>query len=125
MKSTSAFSIWFRGAGLPLGAASCVAILLAASPAAAGQCARGQIYWKSKHKCIEKAEAAKLGFYHGPIPNKSKSAPPEPVESASEPAPATPEPPIPPSEAMERPVASASPYGDLVLEEFAKDKSSF
>ena len=48
-----------------------------AAPAAATQCPRGQFLWKSKGKCIDKAEAAKLGIYHGPIPKQDqpKAAP--------------------------------------------------
>lgn len=41
---------------------------VATTGVAQAQCPRGQIFWKSKNSCIDKAEAAKLGFYHGPLP---------------------------------------------------------
>jgi hypothetical protein len=132
MKKVFAFQLSLRAAGLTLAGAS-LAIGLAASPAGAEQCPRGQIFWKSKKSCVDKAEAAKLGFYHGPVPAQNKptdKAEPEtpadenPADAAatpSEPEPATVQPAaVQPAAADSAP--KPSPYGELVLEEFAKAK---
>lgn len=127
MKKVFAFHLSLRAAGLTL-AGACFALCLAAAPAGAEQCPRGQIFWKSKKSCVDKAEAAKLGFYHGPIPapNKptDKAEPETPAEETPADAAATPPEPEP---ATVQPAAAdsapkPSPYGELVLEEFAKAK---
>ncbi|MDI9849335.1 hypothetical protein QM467_14855 [Rhodoblastus sp. 17X3] len=127
MKQLFAFHVSLRGAGLTLAVAACLALGLASSPAGAEQCARGQIFWKSKKTCVDKAEAAKLGFYHGPVPAQNKTgdkAEPE-TPAAEEPAAAAVTPPEPDPAAVQPAAAIApkpSPYGELVLEEFAKAK---
>jgi hypothetical protein len=120
-----------------LAAASGLVLALAA-PGSAMQCPRSQIFWKSKNKCIEKAEAAKLGFYHGPIPkqDQTKPAPAQPAaETAAPPAPdapaapqqpAAPEPaalqPFAAPAAAAPPSAAPSPYGALPTDAFNKTK---
>ncbi len=117
------------GFGKKPGAVLCLALLLGVAPAFASDCPRGQIFWKSKKTCVDKAEAAKLGFYHGPVPKVDK--PSDNVAPAAE-APAAPSPPdaelpppappiVQPAEA-EPPPAAPSPFGELVIEEFAKAK---
>jgi hypothetical protein len=94
-------------AGCLIGAAAALAFALSAESAFAapeGQCPRGQIFWKSKKSCIDKAEAAKLGFYHGPIPAAASPAPataPSDEPSAQKAADAPAEPPVtePPAKA--------------------------
>lgn len=125
MKKVFAFHLSLRATGLTLAAAACLALGLASSPAGAEQCARGQIFWKSKKTCVDKAEAAKLGFYHGPIPAQNKAGDKvEPETPAEEdPAAAAATPPEPDPAAVQPAAAIApkpSPYGELVLEEFAK-----
>jgi hypothetical protein len=112
-------------------------VLAQPAPAAAEQCPRGQFFWKSKKSCIDKAEAAKLGIYHGRVPvvdpTKDKAEPAAPEEpSAPADAAAQPAEPAPAPQAEESPPASGapadpapsapSPYGALVIEEFAKAK---
>lgn len=123
MKESSAFSPGHRRWAAALGAGCCLAFVLGVTPAAAAQCARGQFFWKSKKTCVDKAEAAKLGLYHGPVPTApAQPAPAEPApESAAAEPPAAPppEPAAPPPEAAPAP---PSPYGELATEEFAKEK---
>jgi hypothetical protein len=127
MKKVFAFHLSQRAASLTLAAAACLAFGLAYSPAGAEQCARGQIFWKSKKTCVDKAEAAKLGFYHGPIPSQNKpgdKAEPE-TPAEEEPAAAAVTPPEPDAASVQPAAAAApkpSPFGELVLEEFAKEK---
>jgi hypothetical protein len=127
MKKVFAFQLSLRAAGLTL-VAACFAIGLAASPARAEQCPRGQIFWKSKKSCVDKAEAAKLGFYHGPIPAQNKPADKADPETPAEenPADAAVTPPQPEPAAVQPAAADSapkpSPYGELVLEEFATAK---
>jgi hypothetical protein len=99
-------------------AVACLSIVCMTTPADADQCPRGQIYWKSKKSCVDKAEAAKLGFYHGLIPKKDEPA----REENAEPPPAATEVAAPPEQApgASAPPSQPSPYGELVLEEFAK-----
>ena len=130
-----------RGWRWGLLAAVGLACALAAGPVLAEQCPRGQIFWKTKKTCVDKAEAAKLGFYHGPIPAKPANKPagdtPAGDQPAAEPAAAAPadQPPAadavvaPPAPAPEpEPVAAQaetpkpSPFGELTLEDFAKAK---
>ncbi|WP_374546193.1 hypothetical protein [Rhodoblastus sp.] len=120
-----------------------LACALAASPVLAEQCPRGQIFWKTKKTCVDKAEAAKLGFYHGPIPAKPADKPagdkPAGDQPAAEPAAAAPAdqppaadavvaPPAPVPAPEPEPVAAQvetpkpSPFGELTLEDFAKAK---
>lgn len=100
------------------------------------QCPRGQFLWKSKQKCINKAEAAKLGIYHGPIPDqakdkvepkaqpddaaKDKPAPEQPAAEAA-PPPAAPIAPAPQPVTAPAP-AAPSPFGDLPTDPFNKPK---
>lgn len=120
-----------------------------ATPAAAMQCPRGQFLWKSKNKCLDKAEAAKLGIYHGPIPQQDRPAAgtddaakgkPAPEQPAAETAPAPPpeapaapqqpasltppamQPDAAPPPAAPAPAAAPSPYGDLPSDGFNKAK---
>jgi hypothetical protein len=117
------------GFGKKLGAGLCLALMLGAAPARATDCPRSQIFWKSKKTCIDKAEAAKLGFYHGPIPKvetpNDAVAPaaetPAPVPSPDAALPLPVPPAAQPAEAPPPP-AAPSPYGDLVIEEFARAK---
>ncbi|MCI4678230.1 hypothetical protein K9U39_15480 [Rhodoblastus acidophilus] len=116
--------------------------VLSSAPALASDCPRGQIFWKSKKTCVDKAEAAKLGFYHGHVPkrNEAKDKPADaaqdkPAEAAKDkptpgadapaaeiPPPAAPETPLvqPAAEALAP--ATPSPYGELPIDEFAKAK---
>ncbi|WP_298355304.1 hypothetical protein [Rhodoblastus sp.] len=122
-----------------LAASGLVAAL--ATPGAATQCPRGQFLWKSKNKCVDKAEAAKLGIYHGPIPQqekpaaapddaaKGKPASEQPAaEAIPPPAPVAPQEPaaMPAPPAMQPAAAPApaapSPYGDLPTDAFNKAK---
>ena len=105
---------------------------LADAPARAENCPRGQFFWKTKKSCIDKAEAAKLGIYHGPVPAakaSDKAETEKPEEPAAEASPASDAavapPPAPPPPAAEPAVAAPprqSPYGELVIEDFAKAK---
>jgi hypothetical protein len=89
------------------GAAAALSFVLAMGPASAApgeQCPRGQIFWKSKKSCIDKADAAKLGFYHGPLPAAAPAqapAEPEAHKAAEAPAEAPAETPVtqPPAKA--------------------------
>jgi hypothetical protein len=106
-------------------------VCLAAAPLAAGPCARGQIYQVSKKTCIDKADAAKLGIYHGrvdsPKPAPDAAADDAPQDTAADSAPAAPDPAPAAQQNAEAPVAppaqpapAPSPYGALSLESFAK-----
>ena len=118
MRKSFACSLSPHFFGLSMGAVAWLSFLCMSTPADAEQCGRGQIYWKSKKTCVDKVEAAKLGFYHGPLPNKEKQAPDETSETPPTPAEAV----SPPSPAPETsaPPKPPSPYGELVLEEFTK-----
>lgn len=138
MKKLFAIAASQRVASLTLGAAIGLALCLAGAPVRAENCPRGQFFWKTKKSCIDKAEAAKLGIYHGPVPaakasDKVETEKPQ-TEKPEEPAPETnpasdaavalPAPEGTPP-AAEPAVASAprpSPYGELVIEDFAKAK---
>jgi hypothetical protein len=126
-------SFLLRRGGVPLAAAVCLALGLASSPAGAEQCARGQIYWKSKKSCVDKAEAAKLGFFHGRVPAEQKtqgkavdkpaSDNPQPDAAAQDaPEPAIAPPPAAAAAPAEAAPSKPSPYGELVIEEFARAK---
>lgn len=112
-----------------------------AAAAAATACSRGQFRWKSKNKCIDKAEAARLGIYHGPIPPQDK--PTAGADGAAKGQPAPGQPPAETAPAPEAPSASQqpaalappamqsvatpapatpSPYGDLPTDGFNKAK---
>jgi hypothetical protein len=120
-----------------MAAASGLVFALAA-PGFAMQCPRGQFFWKSKNHCIDKAEAAKLGIYHGPIPQQEqpKAAPgdaakdkptPEPptAETASPPAPeanSAPQQPAASEAPAMQPATTPSPYGALPTDAFGSSK---
>ncbi len=103
-------------------------VLAVAAPSFAMQCPRGQFFWKSKNKCVDKAEAAKLGIYHGaiPKPDQTKPAPEQPAaETAPSPAPeapAAPQPPAAPEPPAMPPAAPPSPYGALPTDSFNPTK---
>ncbi len=86
MKKFFAFAASQRVASLSLGVAIGLALCLAGAPARAENCPRGQFFWKTKKSCIDKAEAAKLGIYHGPVPAAKASDKAE-TEKPEEPAP--------------------------------------
>ena len=113
--------------------------VLSSAPALASECARGQIFWKSKKTCVDKAEAAKLGFFHGHVPKRNeakdkpadaaqdksaqeKAATDKPAPAAEIPPPAAPEAPLVQPAAEAPAPATPSPYGALPIDEFAKAK---
>ncbi|HUO54065.1 MAG TPA: hypothetical protein VMU18_04965 [Rhodoblastus sp.] len=134
MKKAFAISALSRRPNRAAATIFCLAGLVAGAPVLAKQCPRSQILWKSKNSCIDKAEAAKLGFYHGAIPktaipyNKTDPEPPAaalaPLESPKAPVADTPssDAQAAPPAAAQTPATVPSPYGDLVIEEFAKAK---
>ena len=134
MKKFFAFAASQRVASLSLGAAIGLALCLAGAPVRAENCPRGQFFWKTKKSCIDKAEAAKLGIYHGPVPAQTPSDKAETEKPGEQPpdAPASDAavaPPAPPADASPQPEQPAavtpprlSPYGELVIEDFAKAK---
>ncbi|WP_294535144.1 hypothetical protein [uncultured Rhodoblastus sp.] len=107
---------------------------LAAGPALARHCPRGQILRVSKNVCVAKREAVGRHVYYGPTyrgPTKPSSEPEEQAANlepdsraggadllADRPAAAVPpKKPKPPSSAVS---PSLSPYGELSLESFPK-----
>lgn len=99
-----------------------------AAPGSAMQCPRGQFFWKSKNKCVDQAEAAKLGLYHRPIrkQGQTKPAPEQPAAgtapSPAPEAPAAPQQPAAPEPPAMQPAAAPSPYGALPTNSFNTTK---
>lgn len=133
MKQFFAFAASQRVASLSLGVAIGLALCLAGAPARAENCPRGQFFWKTKKSCIDKAEAAKLGIYHGSVPAakaSDKAETEKPEEPAPEASPASDAAVAPPAPEATPPAAQPalaapprqSPYGELVIEDFAKAK---
>jgi hypothetical protein len=77
---------WMGALKLPLGA--CLLLLFAATGSWARQCPSGQFYRVSKHVCISKAEAEKLGIYHRPAQAKKPET--KATEEQAKPAPQSP-----------------------------------
>jgi hypothetical protein len=102
----------------PLALAFSTLLLLAAAPAVARQCPRGQILRVSKNICVAKGEAIRGHIYYGATLHGPTKSSPEPEEQAADLAPAAipAKKPKPPSPAPPSP----SPYGELSLESFAK-----
>jgi hypothetical protein len=97
-----------------------------ATPAAATQCPRGQFLLKSKDKCIDKAEAAKLGLYHGPIPKQDqpKAAPDDAAKEKT--APEQPAAETPARAAPEQPAAeTAAPAASAPQQSAAPEAPAF
>ncbi len=93
-----------------------LALYGAASAAPAAPCPTGQIFRVSKHVCMDRAEAVKLGIVHGAVKPKPAAEARQPApQPASQPAPevatAPPAPPAPPP--VEPAEPPASPYGVL------------
>jgi hypothetical protein len=103
----------------PLALALSSLLLIAAGPALARQCPRGQILRVSKNICVAKGRAVGRHVFYGPTfygPTKPSREPEEPaadLEPASIPA----KKPKPPAPGLS---PSPSPYGELSLESFAK-----
>lgn len=78
---------WLSALKLPLGA--CLLVSFAATGSWARQCRPGQFYRVSKHICISRAEAEKLGIYHRPAEAKKAAA--KPAEEHAKPTRKTPQ----------------------------------
>ena len=83
-----------------------LALAGATGAAQAGNCPRGQIYRVSKHVCVDRDEAVKLGIVQGPAVNADKA---KPAEAAQEPDPASPQPAARQETAAPEPPALAEP----------------
>lgn len=102
-------------------------ILLAAAPALATQCPRGQILRVSKNICVPKGEAIRNHIFYGPTFRGPTKPPPEPeaqsvvlepaVEPDRQPTSVAARKPKPPAREI---APSPSPYGELSLESFPK-----
>jgi hypothetical protein len=116
-----------RQRALSFGLAVTALICLAAAPAVARQCPRGEYLRVSKGVCVAKADARKhLGTSHGPAGARDGVA--NPLIEAESPTAYAPvkAPSSAAQEAIENPKGakapsiSQSPYGELTIESFAK-----